>query len=196
MTADCSNTALSTRTEGIRELLALRRSNPDGLAALLAKRYVQRGSEWLRCNAPNPGWWRNCLDGNRSRVRLSYGNEGVLSLAFEYEARFADEFGYVQDYIVLRHFFGRSCPEKTTRRLGFTCGPLGNSMPFSKRNGQIVFTSELFDKVWAEFLSNPPPDWRINYRQPNAVEDWLRRSGVLGEPSRRGGWLDRLLRTH
>jgi hypothetical protein len=31
--------------------------------------------------------------------------------------------------------------------------------------------------VWAEFLKDPPGDWQINYRQPDAVAKFM--AGVL-----------------
>ncbi len=165
----------------LRSLLALRHT-PEGRETLvghLAARYVRRGAWWLRRNAPNPGWWRNCINGGRSRIHLGSGNEGPLSLAFEYEARFADEFGYVQDFKVLNHFFGKWRPERMTFRLGFTSGIFGTHRPFEKRYPGLVFTSAVLDAAWAAFLADPPGEWRINYRQPDAVEHWLIRTGVI-----------------
>ncbi len=69
-------------------------------------------------------------------IDIGYGNQGSATFAFECDTRFADEYGYVQDYKVL-----------TT--------------------------------AWNDFLHDPPGNWRINYKQPNAVENWLHREGLI-----------------
>ncbi len=178
------------RTQRIQGLLALRKSDPEQLAALLASKYVWRGALVLRHISKNPCWWRNCLNGRYSRIHLGYGNEGPATFAFECDARFADEFGYVQDFKVLDHFFGRPRRERTTARLGLSCGTLNGYAPFRKRNPEVVITSKILDKAWDNFLQDPPGDWRINYRQPGAVKTWMIHKGLISAPRRRS-WFSR-----
>mgnify|MGYP001574154932 FL=1 len=180
-----SRTTPRERTVRIQALMALRSQDPQQLAKLLAARYVWHGACWLRRNAPNPGWWRNCIDGGYSRVRLGYTGEGVLALAFEYDPRFSDEFGYAQDHKVSRHFFGNYIPAREELRLGFGCWMDGYCL-FMKRNPNVTFTTDMLDKAWSDLLLNPPPDWRARYRQPNSVERWLQKSGLLARAKKRG----------
>ncbi len=158
----------AARTATIRantaEILRFRSADPNMLANLLAKNCVKRGRRWLNRNAPNPGWWRNCLDGGRSRVRMSHDNSGILSLAYEYEPSMADQFGYVIDAIVLRRL-GFGYPSRRAERLGFSPGSyLIGWAPFPKQYPDVVITCEVLDKAWAAFLADPPPMMRINHR--------------------------------
>jgi hypothetical protein len=80
----------------LSHLLALRHSQEGQktLAKFLVQKYVRRGAYWLNRYAPG-GWYRNCLNGGVSRIHTSYGNEGVLGIAFEYCEQFADNTGYI-----------------------------------------------------------------------------------------------------
>lgn len=156
--------------ENSAKLLQLRVTDPANLASLLAQNCVKRGTYWLNRNAPNPGWWRNCLDGGRSRVRMSHDNAGILSLVFEYERNMADQFGYVIDAIALRKL-GFGYPSQEANRLGFSPGSyITGWTPFPKRYPGVVITSEVLDKAWAAFLEDPPSMMRINYRHQTSLE--------------------------
>jgi hypothetical protein len=165
-------------------LLTLRSSNPQMLAEWLARKYVLRGALLLRAIAPNPGWWRNCINRGHSRIRTAYGGEGPAALAFEYDTRFTDEYGYVQDYKVLDHFFGRLRTTRVTARLGLCAGTVAGYTLFPKTHPGVVITSNILDDSWGKFLMDPPISWYINYRQPDAVENWLRRKALISAPRR------------
>src|SRR5438105_3507841 len=91
---------LGTSQDRFRYYLSLRKTNPARISELLAFNCVKRGRRWLNANAPNLGWWRQCLNGSRSRIQMKYSDESVLAIVFEYDRRFADEFGYVQEWKV------------------------------------------------------------------------------------------------
>ncbi|HWH16228.1 MAG TPA: hypothetical protein VNU25_01445 [Candidatus Paceibacterota bacterium] len=149
-----------------RSMLSLRASDPQKLALLLAQNCVKRGVRWLNRHAPSPGWWRNCLDGGRSRVSMGRDNGGILSLAYEYERDLADEYGYVMDVLVMRHLERRH-PGISLERLGFSPRSyLIGWQPFPKRYPGVIITSETLDRAWATFLEDPPSMMRINYRHP------------------------------
>lgn len=101
---------------------------------------------------------------------MRYSEESIVARVFEYDARFADEFGYVQDWKVLRHFFGES--HRKPDRLGFSCGVLDTGyVPFKRRYPDIAITRDMLDELWSEFVEDPPGDWRIQYRHESK---WLR----------------------
>jgi hypothetical protein len=181
------------RMQRLQELLSWRKNEPEQLATLLAKKYVWRGARLLAYISKNPCFWRNCLDGVHSRINIGYGNEGPATYAFECDARFTDEFGYVQDYKVLDHFFGRNRTERITARVGLSCGFMNGYMPFMNKHPKIVITTKILNKAWDDFLQNPPGDWRINYRQPGAVRTWMRRKSLIPAPRKRH-WVRRLFR--
>lgn len=164
----------SVRREQIKaetaRYLALRRTSPSSLAVLLSKNCVKRGARWLNRNAPSPGWWRNCIDGGRSRVRMSHDNSSILSLVYEYEQNLADKFGYVIDVLVMRHLEQRY-RGINLERLGFSPGSyLTGWQPFPKRHPEVVITSKSLDHAWSVFLEDPPSMMRINYRHPTERE--------------------------
>jgi hypothetical protein len=135
------------------------------LAEWLARKYVLRGALLLRAIAPNPGWWRNCINRGHSRIRTAYGGEGPAALAFEYDTRFTDEYGYVQDYKVLDHFFGRLRTTRVTARLGLCAGTVAGYTLFPKTHPGVVITSNILD-------------------DSDAVENWLRRKALISAPRR------------
>ena len=149
-----------------RLMLSQRASDPEQVAFFLAQNCVKRGTYWLNRHAPSPGWWRNCLDGGRSRVRMSHDIAGILSLAYEYERHLANEYGYVSDVVVMRHL-ERRYPGINLERLGFSPRSyIIGWQPFSKRHPGVIITSETLDRAWAAFLEDPPSMMRINYRHP------------------------------
>lgn len=150
-------------------LFALRHT-PEGrreLTDLLAAKYVRRGACWLNRRAPK-GWYRNCLNGGRSRIHTNYGNEGILAISFEYCPEFADSSGYINEGKVLRHF-GLWPFRPKACRLGFDT-PIGGFRPFEKRYPDLVIGSSALDRAWAELLKDPPAEWRIPYRHPTAFD--------------------------
>ncbi len=149
-------------------LFALRHSEEGQatLAHLLVRKYVRRGAFWLHQRAPG-GWFRNCMDGAHCRVYTSDLKDCVLSLAFEYQERFADSMGYVNPGKVLRHF-GLDVYTTESHRLGFEVA-FGAYRPFQKYQ-HVVITSAMCDAAWKEFLTNPPSMWRATYRHPLAFE--------------------------
>ncbi len=158
---------LSTRKEiaaRIRALLELRKQNCDQFIELLAHRAVRRGAYWLNRHAPR-GWWRNCLNVGRSRVRTSYSNEDVLCLAFEFDGRFANRFGYVVDYNITDHF---KLSQRKAARLGFLV-PYEGYLPYS-RHQNVRITSTLLNRVWTDYLTNPTGEMLSNYRHPTAID--------------------------
>lgn len=149
-----------------RSVLSLRASDPQKLALMLAQNCVKRGTYWLNRHAPSPGWWRNCLDGDRSRVSMGRDNGGILSLVYEYERDLANEYGYVVDALVMRRL-ERQYPGINLERLGFSPRSyLIGWQPFPKRYPGVIITSETLDRAWAAFLEDPPSMMRINYRHP------------------------------
>lgn len=145
-----------------KEWLALRKTDPEALSLLLAQNCVKRGVRWLNRHAPTPGWWRNCLDAGRSRVRINHDINGVLALAFEYERSLANEFGYVSDITVLRKY---NLATLAATRLGFVpWSYIIGWKPFPRRHPNVHITTLVLDKAWALFLENPPSSMRINYR--------------------------------
>lgn len=157
-----------------RSLLSLRTSNPEELAFHLSRNCVKRGVRWLNRNAPNRGWWRNCLNSGRSRVRMAHGDSGILSLVYEYDPDMADEFGYVIDAVVFRKL-GFGFPSQKANRLGFVPGSyISGFTPFSKRYPAITIESETLDRAWAEFLENPTPEMRCNFRHDRSIAHWTR----------------------
>ncbi|MDB5237449.1 MAG: hypothetical protein JWL88_551 [Parcubacteria group bacterium] len=137
------------------------------LAAFLAIRYVRKGSYWLNRHAPR-GWYRNCMNGGYSRINVDYGNEGILAIAFEYEAKFADTSGYINEGKVLQHF-GIFSFSKRCYRMGFET-PMGTYIPFKKKYPEIKITSEMLNAAWANLLKDPPAEWRIPYRHRTALD--------------------------
>lgn len=164
-------------------LFALRHTQEghDELARLLARKYVRRGAYWLNRHAPR-GWFRNCMNAGSSRIHTSYGNEGVLAIAFEYHQEFADNSGYINEGKVLRHFdlwmHSRKC-----YLLGFDT-PFNGFSPFSTYYCGITITNEHLDVAWAELLKNPPADWRIPYRHPTALDRQFAELDFLREKPR------------
>ena len=67
-------------------LLAMRKTEPDGLAALIAKRRVERGIRWLNSVRPYD-WWKIFYHPKhgRFRARDEYAEECPLALAFKPE---------------------------------------------------------------------------------------------------------------
>lgn len=182
-----------------RSVLSLRASDPDRLARELARNCVKRGVRWLNRHAPSPGWWRNCIDGGRSRVHMSHDISGILSLAYEYEPALANEYGYVSDVTVMR-YLERRHPGINLERLGFSPGSyLIGWQPFPKRYPGVVIRSATLDTAWALFLEDPPSMMRINYRHPRQGSDlerevarWPILSGIVGRLRIRGLY-DRIL---
>lgn len=87
-------------------LFYLRTRNPQLLARLIAFNRVNRGIKWLDEHAPS-GWWLRffVLYGNGTygcRAHDNYDNECALAIAFQNDATFANEFGYVTFASVLR----------------------------------------------------------------------------------------------
>lgn len=159
------------RTKKLKELLGgVRALPPDELSAFLARRRVERGFNWLARHAPNQGWWRNCFRlGGSSRIQMKYSEDSVVTLAFEYEPEFADESGYVQDWKVLKHFFGPLWAIRG-RRLGFgSVFPHGH-VPFPKKYPGVVVTDDLLTRLWQEKLSNVPVGWQIQFRHRTALD--------------------------
>lgn len=156
-----------------RLMLSLRASDPEQFALLLAQNCVKRGVRWLNRHAPSPGWWRNCLDGGKSRVCMTHDIEGILSLAYEYERNLANEFGYVSDVTVMRHL-ERRYPGINLERLGFSPRSyLIGWQPFPKRYPGVIISPKTLDHAWAAFLEDPPSMMRINYRHPGRLSSSL-----------------------
>lgn len=158
--------------ERLRRLLTLRNSAPEEFSQLLAHKCVQRGVRWLNRHAPSPGWWRNCLDGGRSRVNMGDELGGILPLVYEYERDLANVFGYVTN-VEVTHYLRRRYPGINLERLGFS--PQSYILvwkPFLKRHPNVFISATKLDRAWASFLKDPPPMMQINYRHP-------RRSSVL-----------------
>lgn len=131
----------------LRDLLELRRINPELLARFLVERRVERGIKWLLENAPF-GWRRNLfapLPGGRSRRRFrdSGGESCVLALAFESR----------KDLI---NYEGHVTYARVTQKLGISplraCALGFNRDLFASRPTHI--TDDLLDDVWEEKLSD------------------------------------------
>lgn len=148
-----------------REYLSFRKSNPEKLAELLASNCVKRGKRWLNQNA-GLGWWRNCVNGASSRIRTAWSGEDAASYAFEYDPRFADEYGYVQSYLVFHHF-GVGGLERM--RLGFNV-PLGDWRPFPKQYPDVVITNSVIDAAWSEFFTRPTGWMLAKHRHPTELD--------------------------
>ena len=171
------------RIQKFKELLAfVHTATPDELVTILVRNRVKRGRRWLFRNAPSPGWWRNCLNpgaGRGSRIHTRHSEETAAALAFEYDARFTDEFGYVQTWKIMRHFFGELFWEIRARQLGFSSSYIDIDVPFPKRYASAGITSDLLDLEWAVFVENPPGDWLIQYRHPRWFDRYL--AGTIRE---------------
>lgn len=147
------------------ELFALRHT-PEGqqiLSTLLTQKYVKRGARWINARAPR-GWYRNCLDGDRSRTFTGMANKGILSFAFEYCPEFADNMGYINDGKVLRHF-GVLTHTKPAFRMGFQTS-LGDYTPFPHHYRCVAITDQMLDAGWTRFLQDPPSRWKDQYCHP------------------------------
>jgi hypothetical protein len=173
-----------TNTERFRRAIAYAHNGtPEELAALLVHNRVKRGKRLLW--RIKPGWWRSCLDDGRSRIRLEYSEESSAALAFEYDERFADEFGYVQDWKVLPHFFGRLWQQRALW-CGLSTSFHHHERPFPKRYPKIAITAEALNQEWAKLVENPPGEWRIQHRHPTALDRRLAEIDVgLGPPKGR-----------
>src|SRR6187549_885023 len=93
--------------ENTRQLLALRRLNPTGLALLVLQKRVRRGKRWAQRNAPI-GWHRNLIEPDTGRGGFRPQNcrndESVLALMFESRADLANDDGFVTSWTVASHY--------------------------------------------------------------------------------------------
>jgi len=140
-----------THANRVKEYLAWRKDNPAALAELLAANAVKRGVYWLNRHAPR-GWWRNCLNGSSSRIHTGWSGEDVLSIVFEFDKRYADEFGYVQSFKV-EHHFGMKW-STLPHRLGLAAA-LHGLRPFPRRYGNLRLTANRLDDAWRHYLTHP-----------------------------------------
>ncbi len=128
-----------------RTLLEMRKSQPEILALLLAKKSVQRGIQWLDQHA-NPGWYRNFFEprGERSvfRANIRYSENDPLAIAFECCPQFMEETdGYVRGYKVARF---HQLNSRRMSLLGFA--------HHSNRRFQVP--SENMNYIWEHALRN------------------------------------------
>lgn len=154
-----------------RGILQLRTTDPERLRGLLAKNCVKRGARWLNRNAPSPGWWRNCLSKGLSRIRFHSDKDGVLALAYEYEAEMANEFGYVTDGMVIQKL-GTKLSHKDLHRFGFS-GPFIGWVPFPKHYPDLVVDPEVLERAWGDYVENPADDMLSNYQHRGTYNDRL-----------------------
>lgn len=163
----------------IRAVLAyLKAASPEDQALVFARNRVKRGFRWLAQHAPYPGWWRSCFNPDgRCRVNLKYAEDSVVTLAFEYEERFADSSHYVKDWMVLKHFFGPHW-ERHARLIGFN----QHIVPYKKRFPDVSITHELLTRCWEERLRNPPGDWTIQHRHQTHLDRLLAADNPFGPP--------------
>lgn len=161
-----SPSSAKTHTQRVREYLAWRNENPQALAELLAANAVKRGSRWLNRHAP-PGWWRNCLNVGRSRVRTMYGGEDALCMAFECDPRFADSFGYVRAYNIQKPF---DLDHRKLCLLGFD-SHCGKGASYPGRHPEVVVTGKLVDEAWEHYLTHPTGDMTCTFRHKNTEVD-------------------------
>lgn len=131
----------------------------ENLQRILARNAVLRGVRWIEEHADNNGWWRNCLNTGRSRVRNDYTSEGILALVFEYQPLFVDNTGYINEGNISR-YFGLTSREMEMH--GFFC--FGDWRPFPKKYPDVVITNKEINRAWAFFLENPPGDWCLPAR--------------------------------
>jgi hypothetical protein len=159
---------------------------------MLAEKYVSRGARWLNRHAPR-GWYRNCLNGGHSRIRTSYGHEGILAISFEYCEEFADNSGYINEGKVLR-YFDLPVFSDVVYRLGFET-PLSDFRPFPRRP-TITITNQMLDAAWAKLLKEPPAEWRIPYRHPTAFDLRSARMDFIDQRRRPSifGWILQVMR--
>jgi hypothetical protein len=148
-----------------RELLAMRRENPEELQRLLAQKAVNRGIDWLSRNAPI-GWHRNLFEpiGDRAafRAMICMDNCSPLALAFESRKDLIDPFGYVTYGTVARHF---KLSLKTLTLLGLD--PPGNKRPY--------ITLQMLDRLWEQTLrERSKATIPHRYRTPEEERQWQR----------------------
>ena len=148
-------------------LFHLRTTNPAFLGQALAYKRVARGTKWLDRNAPK-GWWLRFFTlypGGTWRCRAynSYDNECALAIAFESDARFANEFGYVTYGTVLNRL-GFDAFASFFRQNGFARShgfaddetPIdmirkARGEPQSRMEARIhIVTGEMLDGAWSD----------------------------------------------
>lgn len=149
-----------TQAARTKEYLALRKADPKKLSELLALNCVKRGKRWLDRNA-RLGWWRNCVNGSRSRIHSGWSDEDVICFAFEYDARFAYN-GYVLSQLVFDHF---KLSHPQTMRLGFD----GCWVPFLKYP-EVNITDNMLDAAWSDLVTNPTEGMRAKYWHPRKLD--------------------------
>jgi hypothetical protein len=157
-----------TMQERIAWTLSLRKSDPPQLAALLARKCVTRGSRWFHRNALVRRWWLLCVLRGKSTIRMQYSEESVLSQVFGDDPQFADKFGYTQEYLIAKHFFGETWG-RTLERLGFNDGFGGGFKPFLKRYPELIITADMLNTQWSKVVENPPDSW-VHYRHPTELD--------------------------
>lgn len=150
------------------------------LAELVAQRRVERCRRWLNQNAP-PCWHRNFFEPLRdgtalSRVHTSYDTESPLALAFETQASFANQFGYVTEAQVVNHFHLSS---QWLRAHG--CTVLGHD--------PAHVGHKLLNSVWS-FAMRDHPSGSTAYRHRTELDRRLAEMD-FSEP-RKPGWPERL----
>lgn len=161
--------------KAVKVMLSWRKTDPDKVALLIAKNRVKRGARWLNQHAPL-GWWRNCInpstDGKhaRCRIRMSYDNEGVLAIAFEYNATMMNQFGYVTDAMVIRkHPILSKIAIHKAVRMGLV-SEYGNECPYSTKHPEVKITTKVLDAAWAHYILNPADGKSINHRHRTPEE--------------------------
>ena len=163
------------------KMLRYRLEDPAKLAALLAQNCVKRGARWLNRNAPNRGWWRNCLNRGRSRIHTGYSGEGVLEIVFEYDPRFAD-YGYSFEPKILKHFGLRW--STSAARLGFSVEPINGRQPFPRRYPGVLITSKDIDRAWEDLLLHPTGEMLTKHRHPTPLDLRFSRMSFTTRPNR------------
>lgn len=139
-------------------LFHMRVSDPVGLGQLLAKRFVQRGIRWLNQNAP-VGWHRNLFEPRPNgcsyyRARMRSNNESVLALSFERCPEYIDQFGYVSEYKVSKHF---CLTEKRMLQLGFRAKAYPDVFrraDAAKLPYVVVVSDDMLDIAWEKGIAS------------------------------------------
>lgn len=136
-------------------LFSLRKAYPKRLAALIAKRRVERGIRWL--NAVRPyNWWKSFYtDTGRFWARDEYNNECPLALAFQSERKLR-VYGEVTYATVANHLH---LPGRWLLTHGFT-SPYG-----TPAHGPQV-TSSMLNRAWEQELRQSPLIIRAPLRFP------------------------------
>lgn len=150
-------------------LFSLRKTYPKRLAALIAKRRVERGIRWLNMIRPYDWWKPFYTENGRFWARDEYNNECPLALAFQAEKKLR-VYGEVTYASVANHL-RLSC--RWLLAHGFT-SPYG-----TPAHGPQV-TSSMLNRSWEQELRQSPLIIRaprhfpaIPLSQEKARQEWI-----------------------